>query len=91
MGGGWVGQAITDPISGPSFDFTFTIGPELDKRTGMLSISTELQFSEKHIYYQIIQLQSRRIRRRGNRNYQSTIKLSECFTSFVSMPFSLKF
>ena len=24
-----VGQAITDPISGPSFDF-FTIGPELD-------------------------------------------------------------
>ena len=25
-----VGQAITDPISGPSFDFTFTIGPELD-------------------------------------------------------------
>ena len=23
-------QAITDPISGPSFDFTFTIGPELD-------------------------------------------------------------
>ena len=30
-GGGWVGQAITDPISGPSFVFTFTIGPELDK------------------------------------------------------------
>ena len=29
-GGGWVGQPITDPISGPSFDFTFTIGPELD-------------------------------------------------------------
>ena len=28
---GWVvGQPITDPISGPSFDFTFTIGPELD-------------------------------------------------------------
>ena len=26
-----VGQAITDPISAPSFDFTFTIGPELDK------------------------------------------------------------
>ena len=26
-----VGQPITDPISGPSFDFTFTIGPELDK------------------------------------------------------------
>ena len=25
-----VGQAITDLISGPSFDFTFTIGPELD-------------------------------------------------------------
>ena len=25
-----MGQAITDPISGPSFDFTFTIGPELD-------------------------------------------------------------
>ena len=24
-------QAITNPISGPSFDFTFTIGPELDK------------------------------------------------------------
>ena len=23
-------QAITNPISGPSFDFTFTIGPELD-------------------------------------------------------------
>ena len=23
-------QTITDPISGPSFDFTFTIGPELD-------------------------------------------------------------
>ena len=30
VGGGWLGQAITDPISGPSFDFTFTIGPELD-------------------------------------------------------------
>ena len=33
MGGaGWVvlGQAITNPISGPNFDFTFTIGPELD-------------------------------------------------------------
>ena len=30
VGGGWVGQAITNPISGPSFDFTFTIGPELD-------------------------------------------------------------
>ena len=30
-GGWWVGQAITDPISGPSFDFwLFTIGPELD-------------------------------------------------------------
>ena len=27
-----VGQPITDPISGPSFDFTFTIGPELDNR-----------------------------------------------------------
>ena len=26
-----VGQAITDLTSGPSFDFTFTIGPELDK------------------------------------------------------------
>ena len=25
-----MGQAITDPISGPSFDFTFTIGSELD-------------------------------------------------------------
>ena len=25
-----VDQPITDPISGPSFDFTFTIGPELD-------------------------------------------------------------
>ena len=25
-----VGQPITDPISGPTFDFTFTIGPELD-------------------------------------------------------------
>ena len=25
-----VGQPITDPISGPSFDFTLTIGPELD-------------------------------------------------------------
>ena len=23
-------QAITDPISGPSFDFTFSFGPELD-------------------------------------------------------------
>ena len=23
-------QPITDPISGPSFDFTFTMGPELD-------------------------------------------------------------
>ena len=31
-GGGWVGQPITDPISRPSFDFTFTFGPELDKR-----------------------------------------------------------
>ena len=30
MGGWWVGQPNTDPISGPSFDFTFTIGPELD-------------------------------------------------------------
>ena len=31
-GGGWwwVDQAITDPISGPSFDFTFSFGPELD-------------------------------------------------------------
>ena len=26
-----VGQPITNPISGPSFDFTFTFGPELDK------------------------------------------------------------
>ena len=26
----WVDQAITDPISGPSFDFTFSFGPELD-------------------------------------------------------------
>ena len=25
-----VGQPITNLISGPSFDFTFTIGPELD-------------------------------------------------------------
>ena len=25
-----MGQPITNPISGPSFDFTFTIGPELD-------------------------------------------------------------
>ena len=25
-----VDQPITNPISGPSFDFTFTIGPELD-------------------------------------------------------------
>ena len=25
-----VGQAITNPISGPSFDFTLAIGPELD-------------------------------------------------------------
>ena len=25
-----VGQPITNPISGPSFDFTFTFGPELD-------------------------------------------------------------
>ena len=30
VGGGWVDQAITDPISGPSFDFTFSFGPELD-------------------------------------------------------------
>ena len=29
-GGWWVDQPITDPISGPSFDFTFTFGPELD-------------------------------------------------------------
>ena len=28
--GWWVDQPITDPISGPSFDFTFTFGPELD-------------------------------------------------------------
>ena len=27
-----MGQPITDPISGPSFDFTFTIGPELDNK-----------------------------------------------------------
>ena len=25
-----VGQPITDPIAGPSFDCTFTFGPELD-------------------------------------------------------------
>ena len=31
--GGWVGQAITDPISGPSLSFVFCLlsfGPELD-------------------------------------------------------------
>ena len=33
VGGGWVDQAITDPISGPSFDFTFSFGPELDNIT----------------------------------------------------------
>ena len=27
-----VGQPITDPIAGPSFDFSFTFGPELAKR-----------------------------------------------------------
>ena len=27
-----VDQPITDPISGPSFDFTFTFGPELDNK-----------------------------------------------------------
>ena len=34
VGGGWVvDQAITDPISGPSFVFCLlSIGPELDKR-----------------------------------------------------------
>ena len=28
-----VDQPITNPISGPSFDFTFTVGPELDNFT----------------------------------------------------------
>ena len=28
--GGGGGSTHTDPISGPSSDFTFTIGPELD-------------------------------------------------------------
>ena len=27
-----VDQAITDPIAGPSFDFTFLFGPELDNK-----------------------------------------------------------
>ena len=41
VGGGWVGQAITNPISGPSFDFTFTIGPELDKKLSFLSLNAK--------------------------------------------------
>ena len=44
-GGGWVGQPITDPISGPSFDFTFTFGPELD------NFIQELYQSSKKVSY----------------------------------------
>ena len=32
-----VDQPITDPISGPSFDFTFTIGPELNNTPSQCS------------------------------------------------------
>ena len=39
---GWVvvvvGQPITDLISGPIFDFTFTIGPELDNKSPPLRL-----------------------------------------------------
>ena len=34
-----VDQPITDPISGPSFDFTFTFGPELDNMMWMTGTS----------------------------------------------------
>ena len=34
-------QPITDPISGPSFDFTFTIGPELDNLSEDLKTQTQ--------------------------------------------------
>ena len=42
MGGWWVGQAITDPIAGPSFDVTLTIGPELDNNEVMIKLTTGL-------------------------------------------------
>ena len=44
-----VGQAITDPISGPSFDFTFTIGPELDN-------TDDLGYCEYATPFQLIRL-----------------------------------
>ena len=33
-------QPITDPISGPSFYFTFTFGPELDKNQSLSGTTT---------------------------------------------------
>ena len=43
---------VTDPISGPSFDFTFTLGPELDNSkvqitpfTLSFSVNIQLNFS----------------------------------------------
>ena len=41
MGGGWVGQPITDPTSGSSFDFDFDPDPdpELDnKQTNIVAV-----------------------------------------------------
>ena len=37
-----VGQPITNLISGPSFDFTFTIGPELDNIVKLRVLSNVL-------------------------------------------------
>jgi len=64
-----VDQSITNPISGPSFDFTFTFGPELDKnvkRNLLLGIRVKMLNDEKesHIkravflpmYYTVISL-----------------------------------
>ena len=38
-------QPITDPISGPSFDFTFTIGPELDNKEGWNVENSNFEFA----------------------------------------------
>ena len=51
VGGGWVGQPITDPISGPSFDFSFTIGPELDKMEFDLWAVTKISWATHPITF----------------------------------------
>ena len=42
-----VDQPITDPISGPSFYFTFTFGPELDNK----SIVDRVQSKSLHFHF----------------------------------------